>query len=316
MKKKILSILITVLLLCTCIFTLTACGENEPPHTHEYATLKYDAISHWYECTCGDKYETEDHKGGIATETNKATCSVCNQEYGESLGHIHTLHLTKVDATIQSCTQTGNIEYFTCSCGKWFTDNTATTEITDKESVVIAKDDHEYEELKKSATQHWYECSCGNRSGVENHKGGTATVSQKAVCSICNQEYGELLSKEHVFDKQVAEWKYLRSPATCEEKAKYYYSCECGEKGTEFFEYGKELGHSYGEKVSNGKGYHVQRCNNDSRHAIFEECSGGTATCTEQALCSVCGGAYGTTKPHDLDISNFCKVCKGSLLWQ
>ena len=192
MKKKILSIVITVLSLCTCMFTLTACGEKEPPHTHEYTTLKYDALSHWYECTCGDKYGTEDHKGGTATETNKATCSVCNQEYGESLGHIHTLHLTKVDATIQSCTQTGNIEYFTCSCGKWFTDNTATTEITDKESVVIAKDDHEYEELKKSATQHWYECICGAYEIKENHEGGTATCQVKATCSVCETVYGNL----------------------------------------------------------------------------------------------------------------------------
>lgn len=242
MKKKILSILITIFALCTCLFTLTACseddngnGDNLPhthnyttlkfdseshwlececkekynivahnivngrcvcgyvvPHTHEYATLKYDAISHWYECTCGDKYGSEDHKGGTATETNKATCSVCNQEYGESLGHVHTLHLTKVDATIQSCTQTGNIEYFTCSCGKWFTTNTATTEITDKESVVIAKDDHEYEELKKSATEHWYECICGDKYGIENHKGGTATCEAKATCLVCNQSYGKL----------------------------------------------------------------------------------------------------------------------------
>ena len=192
MKKKILSILITVLSLCTCIFTLTACGENEPPHTHEYTTLKYDAISHWYECTCGDKYGSEDHKGGTATETNKATCSVCNQEYGETLGHVHALHLTKVDATIQSCTQTGNIEYFTCSCGKWFTTNTATTEITDKESVVIAKDDHEYKELKKSATEHWYECICGDKYGIENHEGGTATCQVKATCSVCGTVYGNL----------------------------------------------------------------------------------------------------------------------------
>ena len=36
MKKKILTILITILALCMCMFTLTACGE--PPHTHTYET--------------------------------------------------------------------------------------------------------------------------------------------------------------------------------------------------------------------------------------------------------------------------------------
>ena len=142
MKKKILSILITVLSLCACIFTLTACGENEPPHTHEYTTLKYDALSHWYECTCGDKYGTEDHKGGTATETNKAVCSVCSQEYGEPLAHSHS------------------------------------------------------------------------------------------------------------FVKEVIEVKYLKTPAKCESKAEYYYSCECGEKGTEAFEYGSALGHEFGGYIS------------------------------------------------------------------
>ena len=48
MKKKILSILITILAVCTCMFTLTACGENEPPHTHTYSVLKYDTENHWF----------------------------------------------------------------------------------------------------------------------------------------------------------------------------------------------------------------------------------------------------------------------------
>ena len=196
MKKKILSILITILAVCTCMFTLTACGENEPPHTHTYSVLKYDTENHWYECSCGEKKDIENHKGGTATETSKAVCSVCEQEYGESLGHVHTFHLTKVDAKPQSCTATGNIEYYTCSCGKWFTDNTATTEITDKTSVVIAKDDHKYETLKKTATEHWYECSCGAYETKENHKGGTATCQVKATCSVCDTVYGDFAEHE------------------------------------------------------------------------------------------------------------------------
>ena len=36
MKKKILSILITILALCTCMFTFTACGGNEPPAPKYY----------------------------------------------------------------------------------------------------------------------------------------------------------------------------------------------------------------------------------------------------------------------------------------
>ena len=35
--------------------------------------------------------------------------------------------------------------------------------------------------------------------------------------------------------------EYLATPATCTEEAKYYYSCSCGEKGTETFESGETL---------------------------------------------------------------------------
>ena len=45
----------------------------------------------------------------------------------------------------------------------------------------------------------------------------------------------------HVFDKEVASEKYLASPATEKTAAMYYKSCECGEKGTETFEYGEPL---------------------------------------------------------------------------
>ena len=83
MKKKILTMLITILALCTCTFTLTACGENEPPHTHNYVALKHDTTNHWYECSCGDKINIENHKGGTATCKDKANCLVCEEEYGE-----------------------------------------------------------------------------------------------------------------------------------------------------------------------------------------------------------------------------------------
>lgn len=47
----------------------------------------------------------------------------------------------------------------------------------------------------------------------------------------------------HSFTQEIAEDKYLASNATCLEGARYYYSCKCGEKGTETFGYGSPLGH-------------------------------------------------------------------------
>ena len=77
---------------------------------------------------------------------------------------------------------------------------------------------------------------------VTAHTGGTATCTDKAVCSVCGMEYGELTP--HVFDQKVTTEKYLASEATCTQKATYYYSCVCGEKGTETFEHGELAEHT------------------------------------------------------------------------
>lgn len=47
----------------------------------------------------------------------------------------------------------------------------------------------------------------------------------------------------HSFTQEIAEDKYLASEATCTEKARYYYSCNCGKAGKETFGYGSPLEH-------------------------------------------------------------------------
>ena len=51
------------------------------------------------------------------------------------------------------------------------------------------------------------------------------------------------------------------------------------------------LGHDWGAWTSNGDGTHTRNCTKDSSHTEDGTCSGGTATCTERAICDVCGGA-------------------------
>ena len=53
-------------------------------------------------------------------------------------------------------------------------------------------------------------------------------------------------------------------------------------------------GHTYGEWVSNGDGTHTRKCTVDGcTGSETKDCSGGRATCTEKAVCEVCGKAYG-----------------------
>ena len=62
---------------------------------------------------------------------------------------------------------------------------------------------HAYSVLKYDETNHWYECECGakDESTVAGHDGGTATCTDKAVCTTCEQAYGELNAANHASDK-------------------------------------------------------------------------------------------------------------------
>ena len=147
----------------------------------------------------------------------------------------------------------------------------------------------------------------GTHTETKDCSGGTATCTAKAVCTVCGGEYGEMAA--HSFTAEKAEAQYLKSAATCTEKAIYYKSCAvCGlsSEGTAdeatFFS-GNALGHTWGAWTSNGNGTHTRRCGTDGCTGTeTADCSGGTATCTAKAVCSVCGQSYGAvdTANHDL----------------
>ncbi len=110
---------------------------------------------------------------------------------------------------------------------------------------------------------------------TNNCTGGTATCTAKAVCTVCGGEYGEMAA--HSFTAEKAEAQYLKSAATCTEKAIYYKSCAvCGlsSEGTAdeatFFS-GNALDHNWGDWTSNEDGTHTRTCTVDG-------CSAGTQT--------------------------------------
>lgn len=53
-------------------------------------------------------------------------------------------------------------------------------------------------------------------------------------------------------------------------------------------------GHTFGEWTSNGDDTHTRKCTVDGCDGFeTNDCSGGKATCTEKAVCRICGMAYG-----------------------
>ena len=110
--------------------------------------------------------------GPAATETTPQTCTECGFVMKPATGHIHVDHLTKVDKVDATCTVDGNKEYYECTCGKFFEDAAAATEITDHSSVVLPKTGHSYtvqnsDEAHKRSTAadcrefdtYWYTCA-------------------------------------------------------------------------------------------------------------------------------------------------------------
>ena len=73
----------------------------------------------------------------------------------------------------------------------------------------------------------------------------TLLLSVSAFISGCDKH-------AHAFTQEIATDDFKASNATCTEKAKYFYSCKCGAKGTETFTYGEPLGHEFINYVSDG----------------------------------------------------------------
>ena len=156
--------------------------------------------------------------------------------------------------------------------------------------------------IASATTAEGYRFSVSKNITLREHSGGTATCTEKAICEDCNAAYGELAA--HDFTAETAEEQYLKSAATCTEKAVYYKSCAvCGlsSKGTDgeaTFEAGKPLGHDWGAWTPNGDGTHTRTCKRDASHTETKSCTGGTATCTHKAVCTVCDGEYGEMAAH------------------
>ena len=166
---------------------------------------------------------------------------------------------------------------------------------------------------------HSRHCTC-NAVETVNCSGGKATCTAKAVCEVCKAEYGEKLP--HDFTAETVNAKYLKSAATCTEKAVYYKSCAvCGlsSKGTAdeatFFS-GNALDHDWGDWTPSSNKTHTRTCKKDSTHTETKNCaddnkdhvcdtcgatltqhSGGTASCTAPATCGYCGKPYGEKNP-------------------
>jgi hypothetical protein len=182
-------------------------------------------------------------------------------------------------------------------------------------------------------------CKMNTRLDV-SHTGGTATCTERAVCEVCNEPYGELAAhtggKATCTERAVCEVcnqsygelaAHTGGTATCTERA----VCEvCNQPygeppahtgGTEFptcttgrtckkcgAEYGI-LGHMWTTRMSLGNGTHRRSC---MRCGAVDtaNCTGGTRTCFQRAVCSYCRSEYGDLAPHQLKTFKRPATCR------
>ena len=240
--------------------------------------------------------ETDNCSGGTATCTEKAVCAVCGGEYGELLPHDFTAEIAEAKYLKSGATCTEKAVYYKSCAACGLSSAGTASEATFEAGNVLGHDWNAW--ASNGNDTHTRVCKRdSSHTETDSCSGGTATCTARAVCAVCGGEYGELLA--HDFTAEIAEAKYLKSGATCTEKEVYYKSCaacglsSAGTASEATFEAGNVLGHDWGAWISNGNDTHTRVCKRDSSHTETDSCSGGTATCTAKAVCTVCGGEYG-----------------------
>ena len=133
-------------------------------------------------------------------------------------------------------------------------------------------------------------------------------------CKFCNAEV--IAAKSHRFtgnwqNDETAHWHICQNENCTVTDRKTAHSgeddgncltavvCECGYVIT-----AAKPAHMFNEWTSNGNGTHNRKCTVVGCNCIeTENCSGGKATCTEQAVCTVCHTGYGDTLGHNFTIA-------------
>ena len=211
--------------------TIPATGGGE--HTHSYGSdWKNDADNHWHECSCGDKADVAAHTASDWIIDTPATATTSGTKHKECTVCKRVLETGTIPATGggehthsygSDWKNDADNHWHECSCGDkadvaahtasdWIIDTpaTATTSGTKHKECTVCKrvletgtipatgggeHTHSYgSDWKNDATNHWHECSCGDKADKAAHsfkwvvdKEATATKkgSKHQECKVC-----------------------------------------------------------------------------------------------------------------------------------
>lgn len=332
-------------------YQCTVCGAKTGIAAHSYTDAKFDGNGHWAVCACGA--ETHHDKHSLTAKHNESQhwqeC-VCGYKTGETAHELTSKYDTaghwqececgyatdKTDHSMESKSSADG-HWDACACGyktdvaahAW-TDKFDTQNHWQECSGCGYQKDVTAHSLTKNVneTQHQVKCeSCGYKTEWENHTGGTATCTAKAVCSVCGEAYGELAA--HVADSNYkynadGHWTacatcgtpmsnqeaHTGGTADCQHKA----VCDvCGQPYGELDASNHTGGIRWAQTAETHQAFYLccgaaagaEANHSWNEESVCTECgygcahTGGTATCTALAVCDICGHTYGDLLPHD-----------------
>ena len=219
--------------------------EHEHAYTSEViaeATCEQSGIMR-YTCECGDTYDeaipakghdwgewttikepTEDEEG-IQTRTCKNDPTHVEERKISVIGHTH--EMTKTERVEPTCTEEGNIEYWTCSkCYKIFSDVDGQNEISEQDTIIAA---------------------AGHSEEILPYKEPTCTepgLTEGKKCSVCGEtlvSQAEIPALGHDYTETVVD-------PTCTQEGYVLHTCSrCGDTYTDGIM--APVGHSFGEWI-------------------------------------------------------------------
>lgn len=332
-------------------YQCTVCGAKTGIAAHSYTDAKFDGNGHWAVCACGAEAHHDKHSlTAKHDESQHWQECVCGYKTGETAHELTSKYDTaghwqececgyatdKTDHSMEGKSSADG-HWDACACGyktdvaahAW-TDKFDTQNHWQECSGCGYQKDVTAHSLTKNVneTQHQVKCeSCGYKTEWENHTGGTATCTAKAVCSVCGEAYGELAA--HVADST---YKYngeghWTACATCGTPMSNQEAHTGGTANCQHKTVCDVCGQPYGELDASNHTGGIRWAQTAETHQAFYLCcgaaagaeanhswndesvctecgygcahTGGTATCTALAVCDICGHTYGDLLPHD-----------------
>lgn len=294
----------------SCIAFCDDCGSRYPDLNGKHnmsGWMPYDDTQHYrycLDCNLSSTYEYASHTGGTATCWNLAICEGCHATYGELDPNNHDWgdwEGFSASTHIRVCRDCSNEEEAPHTGGDgscWTTCGVCGWDYFDP--------DGEHRNMcdwfPESDTQHrryCLDCNTYESNEYENHYGGTATCTRRAVCEGCGTEYGEY-SDVHPWGA----WEYLddtshQRPCTNPDCHTSDYADHSGGDGscwTECADCGDHYYNAEGQHLTMSVWYyldgaqHMRHCIDCGYYNEYEDHTGGDGSCTP--VCADCSQLY------------------------